>query len=72
LFLDDQAETENQDLGNFYDDSSDQNDVNLIVSDCNQNVLSVGSLPNNEQENISNSEEEVSNGYFDGASHLNF
>ena len=61
-------ETENQDLGNFYDDSSDQNDVNLIVSDCNQNVLSVGSLPNNEQENISNSEEEVSNGYFDGAS----
>jgi len=25
-------------------------------------------LPNNEQENISNSEEEVSNGYFDGAS----
>ncbi|XP_071161707.1 TPR repeat-containing protein DDB_G0287407-like [Mytilus galloprovincialis] len=60
-------ETERRDLENFYDDSSDQNDINLVVSDCNQNLVSVGNLPNNEQDAL-NSEEEVSNGYFEEAS----
>lgn len=58
-------ESENRDLSNFYDD---QNDVNLVVSDCNQNLVSLGSLPNNENNGSDIGEDEVSNGYFEETS----